>query len=128
VAVERIYVELTKLLLGKGVGRILTEFKEVFFHLIPKLKLCDGFEQKSKFHCYDVYAHIVKSIENSAPDKIVRWALLLHDIEKPACFTVDDNIRFLKELTQHPQNSLFDHPYLAMMKRLHELFMTARFP
>ena len=91
VAVERIYVELTKLLLGKGVGRILTEFKEVFFHLIPKLKLCDGFEQKSKFHCYDVYAHIVKSIENSAPDKIVRWALLLHDIEKPACFTVDDN-------------------------------------
>ena len=90
VAVERVFIELTKLLLGKGVSRILIEFKEVFFHLIPKLKLCDGFDQKSKYHCYDVYTHIVKSIENSIPEKMVRWALFLHDIEKPACFTVDD--------------------------------------
>ena len=91
VAIERVYIELTKLLMGKGVGRILLEFKEVFFHLIPKLKDCDGFLQQSKFHCYDVYTHIVKSVENSPCDKIVRWALLLHDIEKPNCFTVDSN-------------------------------------
>ncbi len=91
VAIERVYIELTKLLVGKGVGRILLEFKEVFFHLIPKLKDCDGFMQKSKFHCYDVYTHIVKSVENSPCDKMVRWALLLHDIEKPSCFTVDGN-------------------------------------
>lgn len=38
------------------------------------------------------------------------------------CFTVDDNIRFLKELTQEPRGSIFDHPYLAMYKRLHERF------
>ena len=38
------------------------------------------------------------------------------------CFTVDDNIRFLKELTEGSYGSLFDHPYLAMYKRLHELF------
>ncbi len=90
VAIERVYVELTKLLLGKGVGRILREFKDVFFHLIPKLKPCDGFNQLSKFHSYDVYNHIVKSVESSPCDKIVRWALLLHDIEKPSCFTIDD--------------------------------------
>ena len=38
------------------------------------------------------------------------------------CFTVDDNIRFLKELTENPVDSIFTHPYLAMYKRLHEKF------
>lgn len=41
---------------------------------------------------------------------------------KTFCFTVDDNIRFLKELSETKQNSLFDHPYLAMLRRLHERF------
>lgn len=41
---------------------------------------------------------------------------------KRFCFTVDDNIRFLKELTEVPRGSIFDHPYLAMYKRLHETF------
>ena len=41
---------------------------------------------------------------------------------KNFCFTVDDNIRFLKEITQNSYRSIFDHPYLAMFKRLHEDF------
>lgn len=41
---------------------------------------------------------------------------------KQFCFTVDDNIRFLKELTEHPRESIFDHPYLAMYKGLHEKY------
>lgn len=39
---------------------------------------------------------------------------------KRFCFTVDDNIRFLRDLTRSDYNSLFDHPYLAMYRRLHE--------
>lgn len=38
---------------------------------------------------------------------------------KTFCFTVDDNIRFLKEITERKYSSLFEHPYLAMYKRLH---------
>jgi hypothetical protein len=38
------------------------------------------------------------------------------------CFTIDDNIRFLKELTEQGLESVFDHPYLAMLRRLHERF------
>ena len=38
------------------------------------------------------------------------------------CFTVDDNIRFFKELSQGDGHSLFSHPYLAMYRRLHERF------
>jgi len=38
------------------------------------------------------------------------------------CFTVDDNIRFLKELTEAPREDMFEHPYLAMYRRLHQRF------
>lgn len=41
---------------------------------------------------------------------------------KQFCFTVDDNIRFLKELTASGCNSLFDHPYLRLFKQLHNEF------
>jgi hypothetical protein len=41
---------------------------------------------------------------------------------KTFCFTVDDNIRCLKEITESGCESIFDHPYLAMYRRLHEQF------
>ena len=41
---------------------------------------------------------------------------------KSFCFTVDDNIRFLRELTEGEYGSLFDHPYLVMYKRLREKY------
>lgn len=33
---------------------------------------------------------------------------------------MDDNVRFLKELTRTDANTLFDHPYLQVFQRLHE--------
>ena len=36
--------------------------------------------------------------------------------------SVDDNIWWLAELTLKPRDSLFDHPYLAVYKRAHELY------
>lgn len=44
------------------------------------------------------------------------------DFIKNFCFTVDDNIRFLKEITEKCCDSIFDHPYLAMYRRLHSEF------
>ena len=41
---------------------------------------------------------------------------------KNFCFTVDDNIRFLKEITENRYPSIFDHPYLATYKCLHKEF------
>lgn len=41
---------------------------------------------------------------------------------KTFVFTADDNIRFLKELTESGADSLFSHPYPAMYKRLHEKY------
>ena len=39
---------------------------------------------------------------------------------KTFCFTIDDNIRFFKEITEQKPSSIFEHPYLAMLRRLHE--------
>lgn len=41
---------------------------------------------------------------------------------KSFCFTVDDNIRFLKELTYGTYSSIFEHPYLNMYRRLHKKY------
>ena len=41
---------------------------------------------------------------------------------KTFCFTIDDNIRFIKEMEETGAQNLFDHPYPAMLRRLHEKF------
>ena len=41
---------------------------------------------------------------------------------KKYCFTIDDNIRFLQDLTENNYNSIFENPYLAMLKRLHDKY------
>lgn len=41
---------------------------------------------------------------------------------KTYCFTVDDNIRFLMEIARNQPESIFDHPYLSMYRRLHRDF------
>lgn len=88
---ERIMSELKKLLCGKNVSYILTNYKEVFFTVIPELKSCDGFEQKTKYHIHDIYTHTVFGVSQIKPDVKLRLAMLFHDIAKPMCFEVDQN-------------------------------------
>ncbi|MBO5415062.1 MAG: hypothetical protein J6A83_00345 [Clostridia bacterium] len=41
---------------------------------------------------------------------------------KTFCFTVDDNIRCLKELNEGDFSSIFEHPYLGVYRRLHDKY------
>ena len=43
-------------------------------------------------------------------------------MKKSFCFTVDDNIRCLRELTAGSYRSIFEHPYLGMYFGLHEKY------
>ena len=45
-----------------------------------------------------------------------------NDVMKNFTFTVDDNIRVFKEIEKARPKSIFDHPYLATYKRLHEKY------
>ncbi len=91
IAAERISVELSKLLCGKNVYKVLMSFPDVLEEIIPEIGNTVGFDQKTKYHIFDVYEHILKSTENIKPVLHLRLAMLFHDIGKPHCFTIDEN-------------------------------------
>ncbi len=93
IAAERIRVELEKLILGDDAKRILLQFSDVIFEIIPELKATENLLQNCPYHAYDVYRHIVKSVSVAPKNKNVRLAMLLHDIGKPLSKTTDENGR-----------------------------------
>lgn len=91
VAPERVYDEFKQIIMFENVGFYLSNYKEIFFELIPELEKCDGFNQHNEYHIYDVYSHTIKVIENSSNNIYVKIAALFHDIGKPSKFQLDDN-------------------------------------
>ena len=96
VARERVGAELRGIV---GSGRLawaLRHEPEVMCAAIPELGPMRGFAQRSPYHSYDVYEHtarVVAGVECFAGGVVserLRWAALLHDVGKPACFTVDE--------------------------------------
>lgn len=91
IAAERIQVELTKMLCGKGVAKILEEFADVIAIPIPELLPMFHFEQHNPHHDKDVWGHTIAVIESITPEPVLRWAALLHDIGKPSCFSLAED-------------------------------------
>ena len=90
VAWERIQAEFLRLLCCPGAERILLDFPETVCQIVPELTPAVGFDQKNPHHCYDVYTHSVKALGRVRPEPALRLAALLHDVGKPACFSLDD--------------------------------------
>lgn len=88
IAAERIQVELTKMLCGKGVTKVLEEFSDVIAIPIPEILPMFHFEQRNPHHDKDVWDHTIAVIESITPEPVLRWAALLHDIGKPSCFSL----------------------------------------
>ena len=55
-------------------------------------------------------------------EKIIAVFTMTDDKLKKYRLSSDDNIRFLKELTEGNYKSIFDHPYLAVYKNAHDLY------
>ena len=90
VARERIGGEFLRLLCGPGAGRVLLEFPQTVCEIVPQLAPTVGFDQKNPHHAWDVYTHLVKTVEKVPPQPALRLAALLHDVGKPACFSLDE--------------------------------------
>ena len=91
IAAERIREEFCKLICGRGAVRILRAYIDVVAVFIPELATCVGFEQNTKYHCYDVFEHTLHALELCENDDfITRLGILLHDIGKPLCYTEDE--------------------------------------
>ncbi len=89
VAWERISAEWIRLLCAPAAGDVLLAFPEAAVQVLPELGPCVGFDQRNPHHCWDVYTHSVKALEQVAPVPALRLAALLHDAGKPAVFTLD---------------------------------------
>lgn len=90
IAAERIREEFCKLICGLGAVCILRDYIDVISVFLPELGRCVGFEQNTKYHCYDVFEHTLQALSFCEDeDLIVRLGVLLHDIGKPLCYTED---------------------------------------
>ncbi len=87
---ERVYTEFTKLLCGKNVKKVLSEYYDVISVFLPEIIPMVGFDQQNPHHCFDVFEHTLVTVESIEPDPILRWTMLLHDTGKPETFFVDE--------------------------------------
>ncbi len=89
---ERILGEMNKILLCDRPARVKLLYETgLMRYIIPELANCFKTEQNNKYHIYNVGDHIMKAVENTPNDLILRWAALLHDTGKPACLSRDSS-------------------------------------
>lgn len=89
---ERVFDELCKLLPTVEAEDLL-RFAPVITAALPELIPTLGFDQHSPHHAFDVYTHTAHVTAGVPKDLALRWAALLHDAGKPACFTRDETGR-----------------------------------
>ena len=91
ISVERIQVELTKLLVSDHPEYVLQLYQlgltKVF---LPEFDLMMDTHQNNPHHCYSVGMHTIKAMEQVSNNKVSRLTMLLHDVGKPATKTTDD--------------------------------------
>ena len=89
---ERVFSELCKLIPLLTAEDMLT-YRAILTQPIPELSAEVDFCQHSPYHLYDVYTHTAHVLGAAPQDLAVRWAALLHDVEKPGTFYQDETGR-----------------------------------
>lgn len=90
VARERIASEYDGIVGGPGAVGALRLFPDVAAAAVPAILAMVGFDQHSKWHCYDVWEHCLHALEILDPNAgpLARHVALLHDVGKPSTFTM----------------------------------------
>jgi tRNA nucleotidyltransferase (CCA-adding enzyme) len=85
VSMERQREELTKLLCAERPSPWIDP--EILDETIPEFAPCMGFSQMNASHRWDLWGHLMRTVDNVPAEPALRFAALLHDIAKPACYT-----------------------------------------
>jgi tRNA nucleotidyltransferase (CCA-adding enzyme) len=92
VSAERIQMEMNKLLVSGHPEEIRQAYAlgltAVF---LPEFDAMMETEQNNKHHMYSVGEHTIRALQSCRADRLLRLAVLFHDIAKPACRTTDEN-------------------------------------
>lgn len=92
VSAERIQVELVKLLVSNYPGEFITAYETGLTRVfLPEFDAMIDTPQNNKHHCYNVGMHTIEAVKNSPQDKIIRLTMLLHDVAKPVCKSIDED-------------------------------------
>lgn len=91
VSAERIQMELVKLLTSANPQ----EMREVYELglsrvFLPEFDRMMETPQHNKHHMHTVGEHTIHALEAISEDKVLRLAILLHDVAKPLCITTDE--------------------------------------
>lgn len=103
ISAERIQAELCRFLCGLGVFDLLLSFADVLCVPVPEIAPMIGFAQRNPHHRYDVWMHTAASVQAIRPVPALRLTMLLHDIGKPASFSLDK--RGVGHFYGHPARS-----------------------
>lgn len=88
---ERCRDELEKMIMGEDFTAAALKYRDIIAQIVPELRPSFDFDQHSRYHKYDVYEHTVRAVSAAPFNRIVRTAMLFHDIGKPSMFTLDEN-------------------------------------
>ena len=90
IAPERIWAELKGLLTAPDAAEALRAYPEVVGVFWPEVLDMVGFPQRNRHHCFDVWEHTLHALAEVPPEPELRLTMLLHDIGKPGCCTIDE--------------------------------------
>lgn len=91
ISAERIQAELVKLVVSDHPDYLRTAWETgITEQILPEFDLCMKTPQNNPHHCYSVGEHILHSMGEVEPDKVLRLGMLFHDIGKPQTLTVDE--------------------------------------
>ena len=94
ISAERIQVELVKLLVSPNPEYLRIAYETgVTKVILPEFDRCMETEQNHPHHCYNVGEHTLHSLKVVPPNKVLRLAMLFHDIGKPECLTLAEDGR-----------------------------------
>lgn len=90
---ERIASEFNKILLSDKPSISLNLMKDsgLLEVLFPSLYNTVGYDQKSSYHEYSLFDHILKTVDGTRPELSLRLAGLFHDVGKPLTLSFDEN-------------------------------------
>ena len=104
ISAERIQTELVKLVTSPHPEYLRTAYELGITEIIlPEFDAAMRTEQNTPHHCYNTGDHTLKAMESVRADKILRLALLFHDLGKAQTRTTDDQGR--DHFYGHPQKS-----------------------
>ncbi len=115
ISVERIQVELTKLITSRHPDRLVEAYElgltKIF---LPEFDAMMETTQNNPFHLYSVGVHTIKVMENIEPTPVLRYTALLHDVAKPVTKTTGED--GMEHFFGHPESGA--HMAEEILRRL----------